>query len=146
MDEKTKLIFFIPDACLFHKLFTVLDLNNVWYNDLLIVTVYHLHLNSSDYRDSCYVKWFRASLCIATSWWANPSTIVTCTHPFRIVYGCPSSLHSTYAKACPESCDSNCLDSLRNLNLSANLWSSMSLYQLIIKSHMNWLLGKTQIF
>ena len=28
------------------------------------VTMYRLHLNSSDYRDSYYVKWFEASLCV----------------------------------------------------------------------------------
>ena len=44
-----------------------------------LITSYHLNLNSSDYRDSCYVKWFGASFCIATSRWANPSTIVTYT-------------------------------------------------------------------
>ena len=52
-----------------------------------LVTTYRLHLNSSDYRDSCFVKWFMASFCIASYGWANPGTIVPYTC-IRIVYGC----------------------------------------------------------
>ena len=41
-----------------------------------LVTMYRVHLNSTDHRDSCYVIWFRASLCKTTSRWADPDTIV----------------------------------------------------------------------
>ena len=87
-----------------------------------LVIKYRLHLISSDYRDSCYVKWFGASLLHSNLQMSKPW------------YHCPIHIHSelcmgvhrllhNYAKACPESCDicSNCLYSLRNSNLSGDL-------------------------
>ena len=68
-----------------------------------LVTTCCLSLNSSNYRDSFYVKWFGASFCIATSRWADPGSIVKYIHSEL----CMSVHHllRNFAEDCPKSCD-----------------------------------------
>ena len=70
----------------------------------------------------------------SASSWADPGTFVlytsiqNCVWVFTVSYVTSKSLPLIMWH-------SNCLDSLRNSNLSVNLWSSTSLYQTIFKSN-----------
>ena len=75
-----------------------------------LVTMYRLHLNSSDYRDSCYVKWFGGKLCVVTSRCA--------IHIHSELFMGVHRLLRNYRKACPESSHIAAVSSLRNLNIS----------------------------
>ena len=86
-----------------------------------LITSYHLNLNSSDYRDSCYVTWFGASFCF--------SHVIDDEHPYTILNVCVChngtrvcSSGGCYAKTCPEPFDmANSLYSLWNSNVSGTM-------------------------
>ena len=86
---------------------------------MCLITSYHLNLNSSDYRDSCYVTWLGASFCVLGKY-RNQGLLI-----WRLLYnGLPIVWHSS------------CLYSLRNSNVSGTLWLSKSLYQTLFKSNL----------
>ena len=99
-----------------------------------LITSYLLNLNSSEYRDSCYVTWLGSSFCLVTK-----ETMNTHTQFWMDVYGSmvPGFAHLEVAmqKLARSIWHRNCLYSLRNSNLSGTLWQSKSLYQILFKSN-----------